>query len=275
MSCCVRDLALLGMTDVVAVLKRRLGEAGARIALLVVVCCVPVSCNGRVGSGVAPGDTCTEGSACPVDGTCEGLSWPGTLVVPDWPAASDDCMVTSEHDPRAVYDDCRVAEGALGEEACGVARRGASVCVGSVEGGGRWTVTCLADADCPEGMLCVSSEGVGSVDERTVWCGHCERSCSGEGSPGECLRCDMECKVGLGVCAARFGHGPGEACVADCQCLPGVCVGGFCNLDVSIPPSGVCGPGGDCACEGGACVDGCCVLEDGSIARRDDAACVR
>jgi len=210
-----------------------------------------------------------------ITATCEGLQVAGPLGHAWWlDGQAADCAEMPTHTPRAPYDDCEFPQDASSLERCGVEPRGTPVCRFNAHSGrGRVTATCLSAADCPEGMVCtVDGRPVDNVDHSVSWAGYCEKRCVGS-DPGECVRCDMECKAEYGVCGQRSEPEPSDPCTVDCECPEGICLQGVCRPDASAARSGVCGVEGDCACTGGDCVNGCCMLQDGQIARHDSAAC--
>lgn len=216
---------------------------------------------------------------CPPDGpftvecACPGAWSPGALPTPWWLASPpSSCVPSVTHDPTHAYDDCAPIPYGYTAGQCGAPKSGAIVCKKLADEVGRRTVTCLTDADCPSTMLCVSPEGRPEPFDPTLYSesGTCEKTCTGSGSPAECVRCDMYCHADLGVCLSTPPPPPPTPCVADCQCT-GVCVGGVCNNDSPAPRLGICGA--DCPCNGGVCEGECCVLPDSTIATVGSPAC--
>lgn len=206
---------------------------------------------------------------------CQGVWSTAPLALPDW-ASQTECLQGLAHTPAQYYDDCAFDQEKRTPEHCGAPSRGATVCQpNGTSDVGRRTQTCVRRTDCPAGMACVLEGAPVEAVPRGYWSGICERQCTGT-TPGECLRCDMECDVEKKICRQRRPDpGPQKTCVSDCQCPDGICDQGRCNNETGAARWGLCGPGGDCACNGGTCIGECCHLPDGSIAGRFSPACAQ
>jgi hypothetical protein len=231
-------------------------------------------------SGSSPSTQVAADGASPGDGgpfrlteDCRGVWQPGPLSEPWWvnsPPAT--CLDSVHREPAEAYDDCVPSTAGTSPAACGAPSSGAVICVGNsfYANKARLTQNCLADADCPSGMVCAAgSRRV--ADSPGATHGYCEKSCDPSGGPETCIRCDLACTAG-GVCAPR-DPAPRNACKGDCECSEGLCINGVCEPLVTSGARGICGLGGDCACRGGTCKDRCCRLADGSLAAPDSAIC--
>lgn len=129
---------------------------------------------------------CPAGHEC-IGGDCEPISGGGTVCSP--------CTATG---------DCTGA-GAL--------------CLGYPDGHSYCGRACRSDADC-EGDRCVETTGglqCVRYDGSTPSCTHTPRDCSGDGDCATGEVCDA------GTCVARPAGELGDACVADEDCIAGVC----------------------------------------------------
>lgn len=227
----------------------------------------------------ATADACDP---CEVRSTCKGVWREGPFQNSPWTdGLPTNCSTEINHEIPWVYDDCRLSSDAESPEACGAPRAGAQICMGNgFSGVPRWTQSCVTSRDCPAGMVCTDGgRPVERIPDDALTFGHCEKSCTGQGGPAECVRCDLECDVDHQVCRSRLPP-VGPSCTADCECYPenGICVAGHCRTDVARPRFGSFCDSNDqrsynCACRGGECRDFCCYLPDGSVADPGDNIC--
>jgi hypothetical protein len=218
---------------------------------------------------------------CTLDGECTTVDcaaiWsPGPLPDPWWRSAPlAECVDAPQHGEPEAYDDCVLEPSGFTAEQCGAPRAGVVLCESNGAGKGRVTVSCLSRLDCPAGMACMVDGELVDLVPDTHFAGVCEKTCTGDGSPGECVRCDMECDPASGLCQLHGDAPPPRIpCEADCEC-GGTCGNdGFCN-DLAMPVRTALCLVGDCACEGGWCDERrCCHRPDGSIVRsRMDPMC--
>lgn len=210
---------------------------------------------------------------------CEEAYTIGTLPEPwflsDPPAQ---CLESITHDSPELYDDC-VGNG-VSPQGCGSPQRGVILCQGNgFSSIARTSQLCRADADCPVGAACVLNELPVADYAYPFWAGVCEKRCTGDGGPAECVRCDMECDVAVGLCRAKRYVRPFVPCEHTCQCP---LAGDFCSQQtggcvqtLALMDAFRCGDRGTCPCLGGECVDGCCIMPDGHIATPFEPACER
>jgi len=142
---------------------------------------------------------------------CEGAWVAEILPRPWWLSESVTGAPIPHHDPPHAYDGCAPSEIGFNPDACGLPHRGARICIPSHTGSeGRITSTCLTAADCPESMVCVGSFGPGDIDEAVEGFGQCEKTCATEDAAA-CIRDDMWCDGGMGVCRPIKPSFEGEA----------------------------------------------------------------
>jgi hypothetical protein len=210
---------------------------------------------------------------------CDEAYTIGTLPEP-WFVANppEQCVESITHDIPELYDDC-VSNGAS-LTGCGAPSNGIIVCQGNgFSDVPRTTQVCRTDAECPEGSACVADELPLAENPLPFSSSQCEKRCTGDGGPAECVRCDMECDIAVGLCRAKRYVRPFEACEHTCQCSR---AGDSCSREtgscfetLAVMDAYRCGDRGTCPCMGGECVDGCCIMPDGHIATPFDAACQR
>lgn len=135
---------------------------------------------------------------------CRGIFVEAPQVTPIWaradwsPKELKACRSGVTHAVKEPYDDCNPKGWTL------------TNCVLPHERqfchNGHWTTLCRDDGQCPDGMRCIWSEGAGPVPEGAY--GWCAKTCQGDGTAADCLRCDLACDKELRVCVAKTPPAP-------------------------------------------------------------------
>jgi hypothetical protein len=177
--------------------------AGAPAAAIAVAVAAPKAAPDLPEQPTEPAETAAPAELVNADPGCRALT-KAALPLPAWwrnPAGRSHAEREAEAEalerPGAIgaaapvfYGNCETQQIALG--ACAIEPRMATC------HGGRWTLTCAADSDCPALSRCAWETSVGARPaDRPGDFGVCERRCT---TDADCGRSGLACARSLGIC---------------------------------------------------------------------------